>query len=104
MTSPGTSMQTIARHVLVSGKVQGVGYRHALATLARQLNIFGWCRNLPDGRVEAWLQGNQNAVEQILDWLYQGPPLATVENVEVEHQAVLEPLLQESIVTFDIRK
>jgi acylphosphatase len=99
-----TSVQPIARRALISGKVQGVGYRFALAAIARELNIMGWCRNLADGRVEAWLQGEPAAVEKVLDWLHQGPPQAVVENVEVENQAMLEPLLQENIQTFEIRK
>jgi acylphosphatase len=99
-----TSTQPIARRVLVSGKVQGVGYRYSLAALARELNISGWCRNLPDGRVEALVQGIPHAIEQLLNWLHQGPPQAMVEHVEVENQAVLEPLLQENIQAFEIRK
>lgn len=104
MTSSRTSIQTVARRVLVSGKVQGVGFRFALADLARDLNIQGWCRNLPDGRVEAQLCGETSRVEQLLDWLNQGPPGAVVEHVDIQHQAVLEPLLEESIQTFEIRK
>lgn len=103
-SSSHTSVQPIARRVLISGKVQGVGYRYALAAYARDLNISGWCRNLPDGRVEAWLQGNPTALEPILAWLYKGPPQAVVEHVEIEHQATLEPMLQESIQVFEIRK
>src|SRR5689334_4823988 len=103
-SSSQTSLQPIARHVIISGKVQGVGYRYALAEMAHRLNVDGWCKNLPDGQVEAWLQGNPENVSQLLDWMHQGPPQAVVEHVEIEHQAVLEPLLQETIHTFEIRK
>ncbi|MCE3233959.1 MAG: acylphosphatase [Vampirovibrio sp.] len=104
MPSSKTSIETIARRVLISGKVQGVGYRFALADLARNLNIHGWCRNLPDGRVEAWLQGAKPQMEEILDWMQRGTPSAVVEDVSIENQAILEPLLGESIETFEIRK
>ena len=104
MASSKTSVQTVALHVLVSGKVQGVGFRFSLAEQARALNIFGWCRNLPDGRVEAWLQGPTAGTEQILDWIRQGPAGCIVEDVQVENQAMLEPMLNESITAFEIRK
>lgn len=104
MASSKTSVETIARRAVVSGKVQGVGYRHSLAERARQLNIQGWCRNLSDGRVEVWLQGTPDTVTELLAWLYKGPPEAAVQKVEIEHQAVLEPMLGESIQTFEIRE
>jgi acylphosphatase len=104
MASSGASLETIARRVLVSGRVQGVGYRYWLAKQARDLNIMGWCRNLPDGRVEAWLQGTKGDIDRILDWIHQGPPAASVDNVAVEDHAVLEPLLSETIQLFEIRK
>lgn len=104
MASSKASVETIARHVLVSGQVQGVGFRYALTEQARSLNIQGWCRNLPDGRVEAWLQGTPGAMAVILAWMHQGPPGSSVEQVAVENQAVLEPMLGESIQMFEIRK
>lgn len=104
MPSSKTSVETVARRVLISGKVQGVGYRFALAELARNLNLTGWCRNLPDGRVEAWLQGGKPQMEEMLNWMQQGTPSSVVENVSIENQAVLEPMLGESIETFEIRK
>lgn len=104
MTSSRASVETIARRVLISGRVQGVGYRYSLAELARELNITGWCRNLPDGRVEAWIQGSKDAVTQLLDWMDHGPPEAVIEHVDIENQAVLEPMLSESIQTFEIRR
>ena len=71
-------------HVLISGKVQGVWFRANTKEKARQLNIKGWVRNLPDGRVEAVFQGEKEMVEEMIKWRYKGPPLAEVENVEVE--------------------
>jgi acylphosphatase len=103
MTSK-TPVETLVKRVLISGNVQGVGYRYALAERARQLNIQGWCKNLPDGRVEAWIQGTPDPVADILAWLHKGPAGASVDKVEIENQAVLEPLLRETIQTFEIRK
>ena len=99
-----TTAETIARRVLISGRVQGVGYRYGLAELARKLNITGWCRNLPSGQVEAWVQGSRHTVEQLLNWMQQGPSPAIVEHIAIEEQAVLEPMLRESIETFEIRR
>jgi acylphosphatase len=104
MASFKTSVETIVRRILISGVVQGVGYRHSLTERARQLNLQGWCRNLPDGRVEAWVQGTPDAVADVLAWIHIGPPAAQVEKVEIEEQALLEPLLGESIQMFEIRK
>jgi len=74
----------VEAHVLISGKVQGVWFRANTKEKARQLNIKGWVRNLPDGRVEAVFQGEKEMVEEMIKWCYKGPPLAEVENVEVE--------------------
>lgn len=104
MASSRASIQTVARHVFISGKVQGVGYRYSLLEKARELNILGWCRNLPDGRVEAWLQGSIDSMASVLEWIHQGPPSAVVEHVQIENQAVLEPMLGESVQMFEIRK
>jgi len=94
----------IARRVLVSGNVQGVGYRASLLEKARELNIEGWCRNTPEGQVEAWLQGPIDMVDNLLNWMQQGPPDAQVSHLEVEPQAILEPMLGESVELFQIRK
>jgi acylphosphatase len=104
MPSSKTSSSMVAKRVVISGKVQGVGFRYALADLARDMNLQGWCRNLASGEVEASFQGEVLQVEKLLTWLGQGPPGALVTQVMVEDQAVLEPLLGESIQTFEIRK
>ncbi|WP_373533269.1 acylphosphatase [Vampirovibrio sp.] len=104
MPSSRTTHSMAAKRVLISGKVQGVGFRYALAELARSLNIQGWCRNLASGEVEASFQGEASQVMALMDWLRQGPPGAVVAQVVVEDQAILEPLLGESIQTFEIRK
>lgn len=71
-----------AVHVFVSGRVQGVYYRQTTRHEARRLGLFGWVRNLPDGRVELWAQGEQASVDQFVDWLWIGPSGAKVLSVE----------------------
>lgn len=73
-----------AVHAYVSGRVQGVYYRQMTRQQARHLGLWGWVRNLPDGRVEIWAQGEERALERFVDWLWEGPPRATVIGVESE--------------------
>lgn len=69
-------------NVLVSGRVQGVYFRVFTRQQAQAAGLTGWVRNLPDGRVEAVLQGPQSAVEQVLEALRQGPANARVSGIE----------------------
>lgn len=71
-----------AVHVLVSGNVQGVGYRQACRQVARSLDLVGWVRNLSDGRVEVFAQGPEEGVNKLLDWVWTGPAVARVLGVE----------------------
>ncbi len=75
---------TITRHLRISGRVQGVGYRYALCAEAQANGINGWVRNRRDGTVEAVLQGSPEAVERILAWAKRGPPGARVTAVEAQ--------------------
>lgn len=78
----------VCRRYLVSGKVQGVFFRASTARQAEQLQLRGWARNLPDGRVEVLALGSLTAVEQLGDWLRKGPPRARVDVVEISEDAV----------------
>ncbi len=71
-------------HIYVSGRVQGVFFRASMQEVALRNGVTGWVRNLPDGRVEAVLEGPCDAVKRVIEWAHRGPPLARVENVEVE--------------------
>ena len=71
-----------AVHAYVSGAVQGVFFRQTTRQTARGLGLIGWVRNLPDRRVEVWAQGPADAVERLVDWLWEGPPRARVTGVE----------------------
>ncbi len=72
----------LTRRVLVSGMVQGVGYRAWTRQQALQRNLVGWVRNLADGRVEAVLQGEDSNVLDMLDAMRQGPAMARVQDVQ----------------------
>lgn len=65
-------------HCLVSGRVQGVYFRHYTRQQAQRLGVSGWVRNLTDGRVEVLACGKSQSVEALKTWLNQGPPLAQV--------------------------
>ena len=74
----------IARRCLVSGRVQGVFYRASTRERARALGVTGHARNLPDGRVEVLACGPREAVDALCAWLWQGPPAASVTDVQAE--------------------
>ncbi|MEN3353114.1 MAG: acylphosphatase [Betaproteobacteria bacterium] len=74
---------TVTLHLRIFGRVQGVGFRHYTQREARRRGINGWVRNRKDGSVEAVLQGPQDAVDALLNWVRHGPPSATVTDVQV---------------------
>ena len=75
---------TKAVHALVSGRVQMVGYRQTCRSVARSLHLVGWVRNLVDGRVEMWVQGEADLVDQLIDWAWAGPAGSDVTGLESE--------------------
>ncbi len=74
--------------VLVSGRVQGVGFRAFAARAATRLNLLGGVRNLDDGRVELEAEGRRTLIDELLRELKTGPPAARVTKVETEWGAV----------------
>lgn len=76
----------IRNHVLISGQVQGVCFRDACRRLALQHGVSGWVRNLPDGRVEAVLEGPPDGVRRLVDWAHHGPAAASVTGVAVREE------------------
>ena len=76
-------MAEAARHLRITGRVQGVYFRAWLQQQAGELGVKGWVRNCPDGRVEAHVEGDEEAVEQMLALARDGPPSATVEDVRI---------------------
>lgn len=78
--------------VLVSGIVQGVGYRFFVLEAARELGLSGWVRNLRDGRVEAEIEGDEMVVERLVAAMRRGPRLSRVTDVSTMK---LEPSYQD---------
>jgi acylphosphatase len=73
--------------VVVAGRVQGVFYRATCARLAREADVTGFVRNLPDGRVEAAFEGPDEVVDRLVSWCRRGPDLARVDEVDVVSEA-----------------
>ena len=76
----------VRAHLLISGIVQGVGYRYSCHREAASRELLGWVRNLPDGRVEAVLQGPKEEVEGMIRWCYRGPSEARVSDIDVRYE------------------
>ena len=74
----------VCKRCLVSGRVQGVFYRASTKDRARELGVAGYAKNLPDGRVEVLACGEEEAVQELIEWLWQGPPTAKVERGDVD--------------------
>ena len=70
-------------HVVVSGEVQGVGYRYTMKIVAMEAGVAGWVRNRRDGRVEAEFEGDDASVDEVLAWMAEGPPGARVSSAQV---------------------
>jgi acylphosphatase len=77
----------IRAHLVIEGRVQGVFFRSALRAEAVSAGVAGWTRNLPDGRVEAVLEGPAELVERIVSWCRVGPPGARVDSVDANRSA-----------------
>ncbi len=74
----------VARRYVITGRVQGVGFRFFVEAAAAREGINGWVRNRADGAVEAWIEGDEEAVNRVEAALRRGPGSARVDNVHVE--------------------
>jgi len=88
---------TVRRHVLISGDVQGVSFREAARRRATEAGVAGWIENRSDGRVEAVFEGPAEAVDELVEFCREGPTAASVEDVDVQTE---EP---EGLSGFDAR-
>lgn len=73
-------------HILISGLVQGVFFRSETRAKAEELGLFGWVRNLEDGRVEILAEGKKEKLEKLIEWAKKGPGSARVNGLDVEWQ------------------
>ena len=72
--------------LFVTGRVQGVFFRQSLKAKSIQNDVFGWVKNLQDGRVECLLEGNRGNISKLVKWAHIGPANAIVENVEIHNE------------------
>lgn len=77
-------MSREVRHLVITGRVQGVWFRGSMAQEAQRLGVTGWVRNRADGSVEAMVAGSAEQVAAIMNWARRGPPHAQVAQVAVE--------------------
>jgi acylphosphatase len=80
----------VRRRFVITGRVQGVGFRYFTHDAALREGVGGWVRNLPDGRVEAEVEGEIAAVDRVEAALRRGPSSARVDHVIVEEQTPQE--------------
>jgi acylphosphatase len=74
------------RHVKVHGRVQGVFFRDSTRREAERAGVAGWVRNCSDGTVEAVFEGDEDAVERMVEWVREGPGHAEVDRVDVDEE------------------
>lgn len=77
----------MAKHLMIEGRVQGVGYRYAFSERAAELGLAGWVRNRSNGAVEACVDGPADALDAIIAWAHHGPASARVSKVTVANSA-----------------
>ncbi len=71
-------------HLFIEGKVQGVGFRHFTKLNAREVGVYGWVKNLPDGRVEAVFEGPEDHIIEIVSRCEDGPGASRIDDVDFE--------------------
>jgi acylphosphatase len=81
MKKPGAELR--AFDALVSGRVQGVGFRYSACREAQALGLSGWIRNTDDGEVEVHAEGERSSLDSFAAWLHEGPPGAFVTSVDI---------------------
>jgi acylphosphatase len=95
MKSRQDRQQKVARHYLIRGRVQGVGFRYFVQRSAEDLGITGWVRNTDDGAVELLAMGSADQLAALAGYLHRGPMMATVRHVEESEAA---PFASDSFV------
>lgn len=85
-------MDLLELRVVITGRVQGVGFRYFTKKNATSLDVEGWVKNLSNGKVEALLRGEESNVDQLIDKLRKGPTPASVEDVNIVEKKKLQEL------------
>lgn len=80
-------MTPIRVHLYIEGYVQGVFFRDTMRRVAQDLSLTGWVRNLPDRRVEAVVEGEEEKVNELVSWCQRGPPSAHVSKIDVNRES-----------------
>lgn len=102
VNTPQKKDKTERISLLISGIVQGVGFRQATYWEARQLGLGGWVRNLPDGRVEVLAEGSPTKISALMKWCELGPAGAEVKQVELVSRVSVEK--SDAVPGFEIRR
>ena len=79
-------MAKVCVRVRITGLVHGVFFRASLSRVAVEEGVTGWVRNVPDGSVEALLEGEETSVSKVVEWARKGPPRSRVDSVRTEPQ------------------
>lgn len=79
----------IRMSIVIRGSVQGVSFRYYTQLSAHELGVTGWVRNLPDGSVAALMEGDETAVQSLVEWCRYGPPAARVKRIDTYREAYL---------------
>lgn len=83
-------VSVIRRHMTVTGRVQGVGYRYAVVTAALRIGVSGWVRNCYDGSVECEAQGTREQLDRLVAALREGSPWSRVAGIAAEDVPALD--------------
>ena len=94
------SANLVRKHIVVTGLVQGVGFRYFTVTQARRLGVQGWVRNCRDGSVELEAQGSSDAVQALVEQLAIGPRWSEASHVAVQDM----PIIDETARAFGVRQ
>lgn len=73
-------------HLIISGRVQGVWFRHNTSKVANQLGLTGFARNLPNGGVEVIAEGDEDKIKELIEFCKKGPEGAHVSNIEIKYE------------------
>lgn len=85
-------------HLLIYGRVQGVWFRTSTKNKAKQIGLMGWVKNTSDGYVEAVFEGEEEFIEEMIDWCHIGPKLANVTDVKIKYEKFMEDFLEFNII------